>query len=162
MAKRRERRVVPSADRRRSRVESGSRLDHFGDSVSDRKLITIFILFFIVIPAVTVLLYCTKYSTRVNRAISEVNQRRLIKSDVNYEEILSVSAVCTASYDGSIYLLTKVCKYSRNIQRFPRMSLIGTTRILYWLTLLHGLSLYVFILNFKFQLFYVFFYVSFL
>ncbi|XP_031262968.1 chitinase domain-containing protein 1 [Pistacia vera] len=89
MAKRRERRVAQSSDRRKSRVESSSRLDQFGDSVTDRKLITIFVLFFIVIPAVSIFLYCFKYAPHSSPAISHVHQRGLIKTDVNYQEILT-------------------------------------------------------------------------
>ncbi|ESR58112.1 hypothetical protein CICLE_v10020231mg [Citrus x clementina] len=89
MAKRRDRRVAPSPGRPKNRVESAARLDQFSDSASDRKLITIFVIFFIVIPTVSVLLYCTKYSTRANRSATHMHQRGLVKTDVNYQEILT-------------------------------------------------------------------------
>lgn len=89
MAKRRDRRVAPSSDRPRNRVESAARLDQFSDSASDRKLITIFVIFFIMIPTVSVLLYCTKYSTRANLTVTHVHQRGLVKTDVNYQEIFT-------------------------------------------------------------------------
>lgn len=152
MAKRRDRRVAPSPGRPKNRVESAARLDQFSDSASDRKLITIFVIFFIVIPTVSVLLYCTKYSTRASRSVTHVHQRGLVKTDVNYQEILTVSTACilllwVMMYSTVILFIISYMKrcvnwnfteYFRRIQRFQRMRLIGITRIPYWPILLHG------------------------
>ncbi|XP_021912447.1 chitinase domain-containing protein 1 [Carica papaya] len=92
MAKRRERRVAPSSDWRKVRVQTTNPGDQFGDSASGRKLLIIFVLFFIVIPAVSVLVYWIKFTPRVTHAGLSVHQRGLIKTDISYQEILTENA----------------------------------------------------------------------
>lgn len=96
MAKKRDRRVAPSSSRGKGQVESSTQQDQLGHSASsDRRLILIFVLFFIVFPAISVLVYRIKYTppTITNRTDSYVFQRGLVKADVDYQEILAVSTV---------------------------------------------------------------------
>ncbi|OMP08598.1 Chitinase II [Corchorus olitorius] len=89
MARRRERRVEPRQDRRRQRVGDSTPEDKLSDSgSSDRKLIIIFVVFFIVIPAVSVLVYSIKYGSSEKRPEPVVIERGLIKSDISFNEIL--------------------------------------------------------------------------
>ncbi|KAJ9188243.1 hypothetical protein P3X46_003615 [Hevea brasiliensis] len=90
MAKRRDRRVVQSSGRRQARGDTSTQVDQFSESAaSDRKLITIFVSFFIVIPAVSVLVYCIKYVPNTYRTESHAHQEGRVKTDLNYQEILS-------------------------------------------------------------------------
>lgn len=92
MAKKRDRRVAPSSSRGKGQVESSTQQDQLGHSASsDRRLILIFVLFFIVFPAISVLVYRIKYAppTITNRTDSYVFQRGLVKADVDYQEILA-------------------------------------------------------------------------
>ena len=94
MGKKRDRGVVPSSNRSKGRVESSTQQDELGDTVSsDRRLIVIFVLFFIVAPAISVLVYRIKYAPPTIRTDSYVFQRGLVKPDVDYQEILTVSTV---------------------------------------------------------------------
>ena len=93
MAKRRDRRAAPtpSSERRESRADKAStnRPDQFSEAAaSDWKLITIFVLFFIVIPAVSVIVYRIKFTPK---PYSIPPPQSLVKSDVDYQEILAVS-----------------------------------------------------------------------
>lgn len=93
MAKKRDRRVATSSNRRKDRVESSTQQDQVGDSASsDRRLIIIFVFFFIVSPAVSILVYRIKYAPSTDGMNFYVYQRGLVKPDVTYLEILSVSA----------------------------------------------------------------------
>ncbi|EOX95742.1 Glycosyl hydrolase superfamily protein isoform 2 [Theobroma cacao] len=90
MARRRERRVEPSQERRKERVGTATREDKFSDSdASDRKLISIFVVFFIVIPAISVLVYSIKNGSGTKRFEPVVTERGLIKTDISYQEILA-------------------------------------------------------------------------
>ncbi|KAK8509670.1 hypothetical protein V6N13_093527 [Hibiscus sabdariffa] len=90
MARRRERRGQPSQDRRSERVESETREEKLSDAdASERKLIGIFVVFFIVIPAVSVLIYVFKYGSGTKPLEPVVSERGLIKTDINFQEILS-------------------------------------------------------------------------
>ncbi|XVE73732.1 hypothetical protein DITRI_Ditri11bG0142100 [Diplodiscus trichospermus] len=90
MARRRERRVEPSQDRRKEQAGKGTREEKLSDSdASDRKLISIFVVFFIVIPAVSVLAYIIKYGSSSKRLEPIVTERGHIKTDISYQEILS-------------------------------------------------------------------------
>ncbi|KAJ7962546.1 chitinase domain-containing protein 1 [Quillaja saponaria] len=89
MAKKRDRRVAPSSARRDSRVESSTGQDEHGGSASERKLISIFVLFFIVSPAISMLVYWFKYANPTYNREGHVYQRGFIKADVNYKEILN-------------------------------------------------------------------------
>lgn len=94
MARRRERRVEPSQERRKERVGTATREDKFSDSdASDRKLISIFVVFFIVIPAISVLVYSIKNGSGTKRFEPVVTERGLIKTDISYQEILAVRTV---------------------------------------------------------------------
>jgi chitinase domain-containing protein 1 len=99
MAKKRERRVAPSSSLGKGRVESSdssTQPDQLGhSSSSDRRLrlILVFVLFFIVSPAISVLVYRIKYASPTNRTDSYVFQRGLVKDDVDYQEILAVSTL---------------------------------------------------------------------
>ncbi|KAL5792256.1 hypothetical protein ACOSP7_000850 [Xanthoceras sorbifolium] len=92
MAKMRDRRVAPSSERRKNpfAAATATRADKTGDSASDRKLVTSFVLLcIVVIPAVSVLLYYVKNAPRASHTISLAHQRGLIKTDVTYQEILT-------------------------------------------------------------------------
>ncbi|KAJ6723068.1 CHITINASE DOMAIN-CONTAINING PROTEIN 1 FAMILY MEMBER [Salix koriyanagi] len=67
MARKRDRRVAPSSDHHETGVKTPTRPDQFSEAAaSDRNLMTIFIVFFVVIPA----------------------EDGLVKTDVDYQEIL--------------------------------------------------------------------------
>uniref|UniRef100_A0A2P2JB76 Uncharacterized protein MANES_05G024600 n=1 Tax=Rhizophora mucronata TaxID=61149 RepID=A0A2P2JB76_RHIMU len=91
MGKRRERRVAPSSDRRQARDNSDARVDQFREqAASERRLFTIFILFFIVIPAVSVFVYSVKYAPNSDRTVTSAHQDDgLVKTDISYQEILN-------------------------------------------------------------------------
>ncbi|CAK7348748.1 unnamed protein product [Dovyalis caffra] len=89
MAKKRDRRVAPSSDHHQTRVKTPTRADQFSESsASDRKLMTVFIVFFIVIPAVSVLVYRIKYAPNTDASYPQFQEGGLVKTDVNYQEIL--------------------------------------------------------------------------
>lgn len=94
MAKKRERRVTPSLNQRKDKVEPSTQLDQPDDSASsNRRLIIIFIVFFIVSPAISMLVYRIKFapSTSTDFVDSYMHQLGLVNPDVNYQQILSVS-----------------------------------------------------------------------
>lgn len=91
MAKKRDRRVAPSSNRGKDRVESS-------DQSSDPKLTITLVLSFCVAAAAAVLAYRIKYAHPItNRAQSYVHQRGLVKIDVNYQEILTASTTLVTS-----------------------------------------------------------------
>ena len=86
MGKKRDRRVTPSSNK------GGEQRVELGDSASsNRRLAIIFVLFFVVSPAISVLVYRIKYATTTNPTDSYVFQRGLVKADVDFQEILAVS-----------------------------------------------------------------------
>jgi chitinase domain-containing protein 1 len=92
MARKRGRRVAPSSDHHETGAKTSSRPDQFSESAaSDRKLITIFIVFFVVIPAVSVLVYRIKYAPNKDSSYPQFKEDGLVKTDVDYQEILDVS-----------------------------------------------------------------------
>lgn len=93
MAKKRGRRVAPSSNRRADRVEPTTQNEELVDSASsDRRPVIIFVVFFIISPAIAAFIYQMKYAPRTTRTDdSYVHQRGLVKPDMNYHEILSVS-----------------------------------------------------------------------
>lgn len=114
MAKKRDRRVAPSSIGK-GRVESSTQQDQPGHSASsDRRLILIFVVFFIVSPAISVLVYRIKYASPTKHTESYVFQRGLVKADVDYQEILAVSTVPETSMvlklHYSVWLLRKCRK----------------------------------------------------
>lgn len=95
MAKKRDRRVAPTSNRPKERVESSTQQDQVDDSASsNRRLIIIFVFFFIVSPAISVLVYSIKFAPPRTESGTDsyVFQRGLIKPDMDYYEILTVSA----------------------------------------------------------------------
>ena len=83
--------MEPSQDRRKERVRTEDREEKLSDSdASDRKLISIFVVFFIVIPAVSVLVYSTKNGSGTKHLEPVATERGLIKTNISYQEILSV------------------------------------------------------------------------
>ncbi|KAG2725504.1 hypothetical protein I3760_01G069200 [Carya illinoinensis] len=90
MAKRRDRRLAPGSNRSEEIFEPSTEQDQLGNSASsDRRLIIIFVIFFIVSPAISVLVYRIIYSPPPIPTDSFVFQGGLIKADVNYLEILT-------------------------------------------------------------------------
>ncbi|XP_024020949.1 chitinase domain-containing protein 1 [Morus notabilis] len=91
MAKKRDRRVAPSSNRRADRVEQTIQNEELVDSASsDRRPVIIFVVFFIISPAIAAFIYQMKYASRTTRTDdSYVHQRGLVKPDMNYHEILS-------------------------------------------------------------------------
>ncbi|KAK9280550.1 hypothetical protein L1049_014243 [Liquidambar formosana] len=95
MGKRRDRRVSTDSNLRQSRVGSSTRTDQTSDSAwhdqqqQDRKLIIIFVLFFIVSPAISILVYRIRYAPRTNGALPYVYERGLVKPNMNYQDILT-------------------------------------------------------------------------
>ncbi|PKI40506.1 chitinase domain-containing protein 1 [Punica granatum] len=89
MARRRDRSSGPSADHRRVRPEVSTRQDQLNGSPSDRKLMIIFTVFFIALPGVSIFAYRMIYPRQRDRVDSYVSPNRLVKTDVNYQEILA-------------------------------------------------------------------------
>uniref|UniRef100_A0A5B7BH74 Chitinase domain-containing protein 1 n=1 Tax=Davidia involucrata TaxID=16924 RepID=A0A5B7BH74_DAVIN len=95
MANKRERRVAAGSDGRQNRVEASTRRDQTVDSTDShanqdhRKRITIFVIFFIVSPAISVIVYRNRYAPRTDPTPPYVHQRDLVKTNVNYQEILT-------------------------------------------------------------------------
>ncbi|KAJ4831814.1 hypothetical protein Tsubulata_040605 [Turnera subulata] len=89
MAKRRvDRRVAPSPDIRQGRADASVRANQYSESAaSDRKLIAIYVFFFIVLPAVSVFVYVTRYGPNTNAKPRQPTQN-LVKTDLDYQEIL--------------------------------------------------------------------------
>ncbi|XP_030965170.1 chitinase domain-containing protein 1 isoform X3 [Quercus lobata] len=84
MGKKRDRRVTPSSNK------GGEQRVELGDSASsNRRLAIIFVLFFVVSPAISVLVYRIKYAATTNPPDSYVFQRGLVKADVDFQEILA-------------------------------------------------------------------------
>ncbi|KAM1406106.1 hypothetical protein ACFXTH_000807 [Malus domestica] len=93
MAKKRERRVAPSAKRGYNRVEPP---DQFCSAIRQHT-ITAF-LFFCVAVSTGVLVYRIKYAPTANLADSyPVHERGIVKRDLNYQEILTASTLHTDS-----------------------------------------------------------------
>lgn len=90
MARRREKRspATESSERRKNRDESKPR---DGEPDSDRRHITVFVVFFIVIPAVSMAVYKVKFADRVIEAEPSIRQKGIIKTDIHFQEILTVS-----------------------------------------------------------------------
>nr|XP_023911384.1 chitinase domain-containing protein 1 [Quercus suber] len=84
MGKKRDRRVTPNSNK------GGEQRVELGDSASsNRRLAIIFVLFFIVSPAISVLVYRIKYAPTTNPTDSYVFQRGLVKANVDFQEILA-------------------------------------------------------------------------
>ncbi|GLT46651.1 hypothetical protein SLA2020_203940 [Shorea laevis] len=95
MARRRDARVAPSQYRRTERVENPTQELKVDDSGFDRKLISIFVFLFVIIPSVSVLVYKISTAPPTNRSELLVPRRGLIKTDVNYQEILTENSKLT-------------------------------------------------------------------
>ncbi|GKU96685.1 hypothetical protein SLEP1_g9896 [Rubroshorea leprosula] len=95
MARRRDARVAPSQYRRSERVEKPTQEFKVDGSGFDRKLIAIFVFLFVVIPSVSVLVYKINTARPTNRSEVLVPRRGLIKTDINYQEILSENSKLT-------------------------------------------------------------------
>ena len=101
MGKKRDRRVTPSSKK------GGEQRVELGDSASsNRRLAIIFVLFFVVSPAISVLVYRIKYATTTNPTDSYVFQRGLVKADVDFQEILAVSTTVLSN----VWFLRKLRK----------------------------------------------------
>lgn len=101
MARRRERRspATENSERRKNRDEAKSRDVQVGEADSDRRLIAIFVIFFIAIPAVSMVVYKVKFAHRVVVVQTEtsIRQKGLVKTDVHFQEILTVSSIVFGS-----------------------------------------------------------------
>lgn len=88
MARRRERRssAAESLKRRKDGDESVSQ-----EPDSDQRLITIFVIFFIAIPVVSMVVYKVKFADQVIQTESSIRHRGIVKTDINFQEILTVS-----------------------------------------------------------------------
>ncbi|XP_059651262.1 uncharacterized protein LOC132298914 [Cornus florida] len=88
MAKRRDRRVPADSARRQNRVEPS--IDSVAShSNQNQKLITIFVLFFVVSAAFSVFIYRIRYPPRTDPTPPNVYQRGLDETNVNYQQILT-------------------------------------------------------------------------
>ncbi|XP_018474383.1 uncharacterized protein LOC108845715 isoform X4 [Raphanus sativus] len=90
MARRREKRssATESSERRHNRRDESKPRD--GEPDSDRKLITIFVVFFFVIPAVSMAVYKVKFADRVIiETEPSIRQKGIIKTDIHFQEILT-------------------------------------------------------------------------
>ncbi|GLT84745.1 hypothetical protein SLE2022_029600 [Rubroshorea leprosula] len=95
MARRRDARVGPSQYRSSERVEKPTQEFKVDDSGFDRKLIAIFVFLFVIIPSVSVLVYKINTAPPTNRSELLVPRRGLIKTDINYQEILAENSKLT-------------------------------------------------------------------
>ncbi|XP_022147311.1 chitinase domain-containing protein 1 [Momordica charantia] len=86
MAKKRDRQAA--SNRRKNQVVSSDQHDIVGDSSSDRRLITIFVVFFVISPAISVLVYF-KYASNGEISGAPAYDPGLFKTDINYQEILA-------------------------------------------------------------------------
>lgn len=119
MAKRRERRVPPSSDRREDGAEGSKRtFRRGGDSASSPQINTVVFLIVVIVPAIAVLVYRIKYAPRTNRLPSSyVHQQGLVKADVNYQEILTVSVFSgTKQNIVNIYSVSGYCLMSKVLE----------------------------------------------
>lgn len=144
MARRREKRssATESSERRHNRDESKPR---DGEPDSDRRLITIFVVFFIVIPAVSMAVYKVKFADRVIEAEPSIRQKGIIKTDIHFQEILTVSVALLFFVSMFENPLKKKAErfrgfefWFRNIQRRQRIHQLGIMIIQCWLTLRRG------------------------
>ncbi|XP_024996306.1 chitinase domain-containing protein 1 [Cynara cardunculus var. scolymus] len=93
MTKKRGRRAPPESDRRSSSSEPSNR-DETPIRSHKRPSILITLLIFIVFPAISLYLYRIQYAsnTDLDASLPYVYQRGLVKTDVNYQEILAENA----------------------------------------------------------------------
>lgn len=94
MAKKRDRQAA--SNRRKNQVVSSDQHDIVGDSSSDRRLITIFVVFFVISPAISVLVYF-KYASNGEISGAPAYDPGLFKTDINYQEILAVWIIGVAT-----------------------------------------------------------------
>ncbi|KAL8162456.1 hypothetical protein V2J09_013945 [Rumex salicifolius] len=97
--KNRDRRITTESTRRRNRddpSEQPDSEDEFAATASrERRSITIFVVFFIVLPAVSILIYAlyiqspTNPKTPISASDSYVFRQGLVKADLSYEDILN-------------------------------------------------------------------------
>ncbi|XP_054782959.1 uncharacterized protein LOC129290263 [Prosopis cineraria] len=83
MAKKRERRSAPSSANSDNRVESSTRRDKRGDSVSGCKLVSFLVLFFIASSTISVIVYQFKYSH------THTYQQDIVKADLSCQDVLT-------------------------------------------------------------------------
>ncbi|XP_050235750.1 uncharacterized protein LOC126685828 [Mercurialis annua] len=91
MAKIRNRRVTQSTDRPQPRVNPPTQANKLNDSSSNLKLIAVFTFFFIVIPAVSVLIYRIQSPSNIPIAdsLKHRQQSNLVHADLSYQDILT-------------------------------------------------------------------------
>ncbi|PSS24211.1 Chitinase domain-containing protein [Actinidia chinensis var. chinensis] len=94
MGKARERRVGTGSNRRRDRVEPSTQEDRTTESADlnpnhDRKLLTIFVIFFVASSAIALIVYRVRYASHTNTSHLYVHESGLVKKDMNYLEILT-------------------------------------------------------------------------
>lgn len=89
------RRVAAGSDRRRDRVELSTRKDLTPESAAsksnhDRKLLAIFVvIFFIVSPVISLIVYRTRYASPTDASLPHVHQPDFVKTEINYLEVLN-------------------------------------------------------------------------
>ncbi|WCJ22392.1 Chitinase domain-containing protein 1 [Euphorbia peplus] len=94
MARRRDSRVVPTSDLRQSRGKTTSQVHQYSESAAaDRKLFAIFVFFFVVIPAVSILVYRINSSPDASSADLHAQQEASLKTNLKYQEILNENSV---------------------------------------------------------------------
>ncbi|CAH2069270.1 unnamed protein product [Thlaspi arvense] len=91
MARRREKRLsaAENSERRKNQDEAKPRDDQLGEQDSDRRLIAIFVIFFIAIPTVSMVVYKVKFADRVIHTESSIRQKGIIKTVIDFQEILT-------------------------------------------------------------------------
>nr|AAB61039.1 A_IG002N01.31 gene product [Arabidopsis thaliana] len=113
MARRRRSSAAESLKRRNDGYES---LCQVVQQDSDRRLITIFVIFFIVIPAVSIAVYKVKFADRVIQTESSIRQKGIVKTDINFQEILTehskASENSTRHYDYPVLAYITPCQGS--------------------------------------------------
>ncbi|XP_052194352.1 uncharacterized protein LOC127802541 [Diospyros lotus] len=96
MGRRRERRVAATTERRHERVEPPSSTEPADSNANqNRKLFTIFIIFLVVSPAISIIVYRILYASRTDTPL----RHDQLKTELNYQEILAEHS--KASENGS-------------------------------------------------------------
>ncbi|EOA21066.1 hypothetical protein CARUB_v10001405mg [Capsella rubella] len=90
MARRRRSSATESLKRRKEGDES---LPQVEEPDSDRRLIAIFVIFFILIPAVSIVVYKVKFDHRDLQTETSIRHKGIVKTNISFQEILTVSAM---------------------------------------------------------------------
>ncbi|XP_010427871.1 PREDICTED: chitinase domain-containing protein 1-like isoform X1 [Camelina sativa] len=92
MARKRRSSAAESLKRRKDGEVSLSQVE---EPDSDRRLIAIFVIFFILIPAVSIVVYKVKFADRVIQTETSIRHRGIVKTNISFQEILTEHSKAT-------------------------------------------------------------------